>query len=346
MSMRAAMGSAAAAAAAATLVAQSLTVSFTDALTYYDLGEHETVARALATSIGADPARVIPMLARDAEAWIAAAAPAEAPRRRRAAAAFALELGWAGLDTQFEVSREATEWACQLLRRAGPPTGFERRWHVAALALLAGSFEHPDASQPALPPHIGHVAARFPGEPRLALARALLDERRFWIERTQFTPEFVAIGERGLAGRAVEALAPAAAHAETRAEARLRLGFFEHRRGDGKAALEHLAAAALGDDDGSRVYLAHLFAGWTHERAGRMDEAIAAFRRALEAVNGLSAALGLAVRLYAEDRRDEADQVVRAALAAALPDPWKSFGYGEYRRMPQLMAELRAELQR
>jgi hypothetical protein len=90
-----------------------------------------------------------------------------------------------------------------------------------------------------------------------------------------------------------------------------------------------------------------LFSGWTHEKAGRAAEAIESFRRAVAAVNGLSAALALGVRLYEQDARDEADAIVKAALdpAQAVPDPWKAYGYGDYRRFPQLLAHLRAVLQ-
>jgi hypothetical protein len=89
------------------------------------------------------------------------------------------------------------------------------------------------------------------------------------------------------------------------------------------------------------VYLAHLFTGWAHERATRIPEATASFRRALEAVNGLSAALALGVRLYAVDQRDEADAIVQAALTAAIVDPYKVYGYGDLRRWPAIIAGLR-----
>ena len=103
-----------------------MTVSFVDALTYYELGEYDAVARGLKASIAGDADRVIPMLARDAEAWIKADGAAEVPRRRMVAATFALELGLSGIDTQWEVTKQAIEWACTMLRRAGPPTELER----------------------------------------------------------------------------------------------------------------------------------------------------------------------------------------------------------------------------
>ena len=62
-------------------------------------------------------------------------------------------------------------------------------------------------------------------------------------------------------------------------------------------------------------------------------------------MNGLSAALGLGVHLYARDERDEADEIVVKALGAVAetPDPFKAYGYGDFRRWPRLIANLRAE---
>ena len=176
--------------------AQGLTVSFGDALTLYELGEYETVERGLRVSIAGDHDRVIPLLTREAEAWIALNGKAEIPRRRLVAAAFALELGRAGVDTQWEITRDAVEWACQLLRRAGPPTESERQWHLAALALLEANFEPPTyVPMPALTEHVKHIADRFPKEPRLALARALGRENEFWVQHFRPSSSGVVIND-------------------------------------------------------------------------------------------------------------------------------------------------------
>jgi hypothetical protein len=88
-----------------------------------------------------------------------------------------------------------------------------------------------------------------------------------------------------------------------------------------------------------------LFSAWTHEKAGRVDQAVLSYRSALSAVNGLSAALGLGVHLYARDARDEADEIVIRALGAGAdtPDPYKAYGYGDFRKWARLIAGLRAE---
>ena len=76
---------------------RSMTVSLADALTYYELGEHDAVERALAVARGGDPFTIVPMLEKDASVWIDADGPERAARRRMVAAAFALEAGYAGL---------------------------------------------------------------------------------------------------------------------------------------------------------------------------------------------------------------------------------------------------------
>ena len=327
---------------------QSMTVSLGDALNYYELGEHDMVERALAGAGGGDPKKIVALLEKEGAAWIMADGPERAARRRLVVATFALEAGYAGLDTQWKVGNEILEWACEMFRKAGRPSEAERQWHLASLALLEGSFEpgggpnRPEA--PDLLKHVNHIRARFPSEPRLELVAALLDEWEFWVKRHKtvgvgaFATEVI---DNSVATIAIPAFEKAAANPPLRPEALLRLGYLQYANGDLDLALNSLAEAAQGDDDPTRVYLAHLFAGWVHEQAGRMPEAMASFGRALEAVRGLSAALALGVRLYAVDRRDEADTIVQETLAAAVTDPYKLYGYGDLRRWPMIVAGLR-----
>ncbi|HET9369410.1 MAG TPA: tetratricopeptide repeat protein [Vicinamibacterales bacterium] len=327
---------------------QSMTVSLADALNYYEAGEHRMVERALAGAGGGDPKKIVALLQKDGAAWIVADGPDRAARRRLVVATFALEAGYAGLDTQWTVGKEILEWACETFRKAGPPSEAERQWQLAALALFEGSFEprrgpnQPEASD--LLKHVTHIRGRFPNEPRLELVPALLDEWEFWANRhkTVGVGEFrQQVTDNSIAALAIPAIEKAAANAAIRPEAQLRLGYLQYAHGDLDAALKSLAEAAEGDDDPTRVYLAHLFTGWVHEQAGRMPEALASFGRALEAVRGLSAALALGVRLYAVDRRDEADAIVQDTLAAAVTDPYKLYGYGDLRRWPAIVAGLR-----
>jgi hypothetical protein len=327
---------------------QSLTISMADALSYYELGEFDVVSRALAAAGGGDVQHFLPEWKKQAAGWIAADGPEAEPRRRLVAATFALEIGHAAMDVQWEMTRQVTEWACTLLRDSGPPTEEERKWDLAALALLEGSFEpvRPDTVRA----HLAHIRARFPNEPRVALGDALLHEYDYWVSRTVVSgtgPFATIVHDESTARLGIPSLLEAARQPANRPEAELRLGYLEYARDNLDAAMPHLAAAAEGDDDPTRVYLANLFMGWADRNAGRHEEAQAAFRRALSAVEGLSAALALGAELYAVDRRDEADDFVEAALVAGrtVPDPWKQYGYGDLRRWPGLIEELREMIQ-
>ena len=214
--------------------------------------------------------------------------------------------------------------------------------------MIEGSFEPPARQRPEaawLSIHIGHIRDRFPNEPRLLLARALIDEFEYWATRWTYT-RYGRLLNDDVAAAAIPALERAAAQPGNAKEARLRIGYLQMRLGKLEAALEHLTFAAEGDDDPTRVHLAHLFTGWTHERAERPSEATAAFRRALGVINGQSAALALGARLYAVDARDEADDIVMAAVSGdrVVDDPWKVYGYGDFRRFPQMIARLRVRI--
>ena len=331
---------------------QQLTISMIDALTMYELGENAQVTRALDQAKGGDADALLALLKRDVPAWIEEDGPADVPRRRLIAATFMLEVGNAGIDHQWLLTSAVTEWACDLLRKAGKPTEIERRWHLSALALLESNFllrseTRPNERGPAIRSHLNHIKQRFPDEPRLLLAEALVDEYDYWTSRlnalSQATDASATANESSASGP-LPKYEKAAALEPNRREAHLRMGFLEFKRGNLDRALSLLASAAGEDDDVTRTYLAHLFAGWTQEKAGRMELAITSFRHALSSLNGLSAALGLGVRLYAIDARDEADAIVARALAEGAPDPFKLYGYGDFRRWPHLISGLRQEV--
>src|SRR6185436_16348741 len=120
----------------------------------------------------------------------AADGPEAVPRRRLVAATFALEIGYAGITTQFEMTRQATEWACELLRSAGRPNENERKWMVAALALIEATFEPGGPHRPVAPTvtaHLAHLKSRFPDDPHITLANALIHEYDYWHSRIAFS---------------------------------------------------------------------------------------------------------------------------------------------------------------
>lgn len=327
--------------------AQVVEVSALDLLAYYELGQHDRVAKAVADAARGDLVIVLDAMKREGAAWIAEDGPKWIERRRMVLAAFALEVAHAGLEYQWKRSSDLIEWTCSLLRKERAASAFERAWHLAALAVIEGARD-----LDALEIHLVHMKARVPDEPRLLLARAFVAETHYW-DDVMYPPPLTAyppntdpmpFRERQLhTGDAAAALVPLLANPGVRDEAAMRLGFLEWRAGNAQRALQYLRTIETPDDRG-QAYLMHLFAAWSHERLERPDQAITSFRAALEAIPGAqSASLYLAVRLHAAGRGQEARAVMDASLATDPPadDPWRTFGYGDLRRWPALIADLR-----
>ena len=126
----------------------------------------------------------------DTPSWIAAD-PANADRRRAAVAGFLVELAGARLEADWGRLSDLIEWTCaQVLRASGPPTAFERSWHMATTALagrarvrvwLLGPYARlphqkplkraPQKDDPPSPLHLLHAIERFPDDPEFQLAR-------------------------------------------------------------------------------------------------------------------------------------------------------------------------------
>jgi tetratricopeptide (TPR) repeat protein len=124
-----------------------------------------------------------------APAWLALGGAADLPRRRLVAAAVALEAARAltphpnpSQMTEFQWPDRVRllEWGCALIRQTNPAPPAERWWHLASVGLLEQSYGFPFyAYQDAWSDgqrHLSHATARFPGEPRFALASAVIAE--------------------------------------------------------------------------------------------------------------------------------------------------------------------------
>ena len=61
-----------------------------------------------------------------------------------------------------------------------------------------------------------------------------------------------------------------------------------------------------------------------------------------------SGTMALAARLFGDEQPGEAYELVNAAFAGQPrpPDPWRLFGYGDYRFWPGLIGQLRAAIKR
>src|SRR5205809_4853005 len=168
--------------------------------------------RAVAAAVSVkDAADVRDAIKREGLTW-ANRVPAEVVRRRLALATFVLEYAHARIDTDWMTLVPVIEWSCEQLRNAGPPVEAERTWHLATIALAGRAldfgrlstdrwtesggnmtFVRPpswpgDMSRPMKRPidletirrnaeqtgHLAHILNRFPDEPRVVWAAAMI----------------------------------------------------------------------------------------------------------------------------------------------------------------------------
>jgi hypothetical protein len=190
------------------------------------------------------------------------------------------------------------------------------------------------------------VTARkeFADSPEIAVAEGCLEESAASprAARRPFVSE--ALGRSAEHYRRALSLDPAFA------EARVRLGFVLFRLGRPEEASRELERARQEARDARVAYLARLFAGMVHERAGRYQDAAAAYRDARRM--GLEchvAAVALSHVFYrAGDRKAAAAIALEAGGFddTRCEDPWWSYDYGQAYKVEDRMAALRREVRR
>jgi tetratricopeptide (TPR) repeat protein len=334
----------------------------------YARGEHDAVARELAAS--PDFARIHQDLEKLGRAWTtpAGASASQVRRRQLVAASFALEAAaprfWP------EDVDPLVEWGCALLRSA-PPDDAERAWQLAAVTIFGRARDDGSIVTRAgpgaplgsrkLPPsravnHVAHAQLRFPGEPRFRLAAAMLLEvagdtepprDAEWIATDLLPKNSSEAIRRATADRAIHAFEPLTATPALRAEAELHIGYLRMVLHEPAAALPHLTQARESGDPFIR-YLAIFLNGRAAEMLGRPADAEAQYRAALTVMpHAQSASEALAARVFLDGKPDEAYALAEDALSARplRDDPWHLFGYGDFRFIPELMADLRKVLQ-
>ena len=130
------------------------------------------------------------------------------------------------------------------------------------------------------------------------------------------------------------------------AEAELHVGYLLFQIGDRKQALTHLRLADQTTDAFVR-YLSRFLAGRILLREKQDELAEQAFRDALAVLPGTqSASQALATLLFIRGRSDDAYTLMEASFShrPLLPDPWRLYGYGDFRRWSTLRDQLRAVL--
>lgn len=132
-------------------------------------------------------------------------------------------------------------------------------------------------------------------------------------------------------------------------EARLRLGRVLGQQDRYEAALSELAQVVAAPPDRRLGYYAHLFIGEATQALGRLDEAQAAYRTAIELYpHTQSARIGLGAALRAAGDRSAAITAILPTLSEpvgsrdASDDPWWNYYDGDAANLTALMDRLRA----
>ncbi|HKW00242.1 MAG TPA: hypothetical protein VJN96_10485 [Vicinamibacterales bacterium] len=262
--------------------------------------------------------------------------------RRRLLATFALELAAPGSIRRSSAAARLVEWACDLVRAHAPADDFDRAWQLAALSILEGGI-----NARVLDAHMSHVQGLLPDEPRLTLARAIVEEQSTApaesladqsamadAQRASFLLARTKADQTRAAERAIELFRGAAANDAIRAEASLRLGHVQlgmNRYGDSLASLANVEQQT---SDRALFYLASLFRGLAYEGLERWADARASYDRALKvSPNAHSATMRQAALAFRNGRHDDADALLRTLLADNDPyrDPWWSYYAADWR---------------
>ena len=230
--------------------------------------------------------------------------------------------------------------------------------------------------------HLAHALERFPNDPRFALANAVSIESLSWevggigrdpnqrgIIAGQIAQEALGktvqdwdgsappgkAGNRGVTTgpgvpevqRVAMRYASLANQAPVAAEAKIRAGLVSFRISNNERALGHLLQVPQLTTDPFLIHLSRLIEGVVHERQGQYDDAVAAYRAALQAVpRAQTASTMLAARLIKMGKLAEAAQVAEEFFSGpTVVDPWRLYRLGDYRSWPSLMEQLRAEFQ-
>ncbi len=345
--------------------AQSGSVDLIGLLNAYYEGRHDTAVGQAAGLPDLGPLRL--QFVQGTPAWINAD-PANTEKRRAAVASFVVELAGARLESDWGRLSDLIEWTCaQVLRAGGPPTAFERSWHMATTALagrarvrvwLLGPYARlphqkprvPQKNDPPSPMHLVHALERFPDDPQFQLARVVAwtwgrDEEPIRNVRPEYRERMRTTRPAQL--EAITALEPLLAVPAVAAEAWIRTGLVHVTVGDHVAALTAFETALPRAATTELNYLSHFLAARSLEMLNRHDEAIAEYTRALDIVPlAESATVALASLRFLRGEHDASVALIGKAFAntSTTTDPGRLTGYGFYLHWAAIKAAMRAEL--
>ena len=330
----------------------------------YAAGEHQQVIADISQVPGIAP--LVPQIERRVREFVGRP-PDGMAHPRLAAATFLLDLSRARLETDWMSVRSLVELGCSILRDGGPPGPPESAWHLAALSLALGAADTQLLLDTGPIPklrsyaHLNHSLELFPEEPRFALAVVVARELnrtdtefprdRTWVATDQLAEMKVGgqleLSIRNGKRKALENYAALESVPAISSEVHLRMGHLHFQLHNDDEALRHLTMARESPDP-SIVHLAHLLTGRLHQRRGEHALAETSLRTALEVWPGAQSAVQvLATDLFLSGRGEEAyllvDEMFRGQARAS--DPWRLFGYGDFRFWPERIARLRGAWQ-
>ena len=278
-------------------------------------------------------------LKKDGVAWMRAGDPARQVDRRLAAASFVLDLLYTQNDPYIwlngQPAADLVDWGAGVFG-AGPSTPAERLWYFGALSLIERGGA-PDV----LDRMAQRALQRFPDEGRFALARGVAQDLLTWPEERDVHAFVVA---PQVASTLIARYDAAATIPSVRAEALLRLGYFELRRGRVDAALARFAAIDALPRDSTLRFWVHLLKGRALETASRLPEAMASYEQALEDVPGATSARSALITALVKSRRaSEAAKIATSALStsSADVDPWTMYVLPDMRFWDAIVSSLR-----
>ena len=250
----------------------------------------------------------------------------------------------------WKVGAQLLEWGCTLVR-TGEPSPAERWWHLAAVSvaqrrgdyefMIGSPWDERGNAEDEID-HLKHVIARFPKEPRFALAQAIAIEWHTWpqsLRRPRNSARHLPDALRAFEGMRDDP--------DIGAEAWLRSGVLLLRANTTGRAVDAFKKTEQLTRDRYLIYLAKFFRGQAYERQKAEIDAERDYRGALATIpKAISASMALAALLTRAERPGEASAIVDAAVTANPPpsDPWREYGAADDRFWPRFLAQLRSEI--
>ncbi|HUL76052.1 MAG TPA: hypothetical protein VL691_02225 [Vicinamibacteria bacterium] len=254
-----------------------------------------------------------------------------------------------------------TEAALALVRLVqADPAGasFARRWYLGVASYEQGLWDAGRARR-----LLEEARRRFPQDAELLVALGSVDEMEGSLPAPPPPPPGLARpggivvrsydaavhDRREELRKAEEGYRQALALEPALVEARLRRGRVLARLGQGAESLSELGKVLESPADGRARYLAQLFTGHELEAEGRLEDALAAYRRAVEAAPQCQAGrLALAHALGRLRSRESAAEVLLQAITPAdagdgRRDPWWAYPFGQADRAGAILDGLRQE---